>query len=1726
MFDPIHASEEIKSSYIDYITTTFDMADKEYAEQLRQALSQEGMVARGPYLDIGGSYRSGHTLRELVESGAASPLFETLEPVPERERELKLERPLYLHQEQALLKASKGENLVVTTGTGSGKTESFLLPILQHILTQEEEGVLDSGVRAIIIYPMNALANDQLKRMRALLKNYPKIRFGVYNGNTPHQRREALGDYHKTHKNELGLPLDPLPNELISREEMQEEPPHILITNYSMLEYMMLRPKDDRVFSGAKLQYIVLDEAHIYKGATGMETSLLMRRLRARISQPDSVQYILTSATLGGPEADKEILSFADKLTGVAFREGGIIRSSEKRPDMKDVLDVDPALFSELCRSPGNVPAILQKWKMDFCPDGTAEEKLYALFLHLKLFAVLRQTASAPITVTQLHKALGQAAPSITREQVVEFITVCARAELDGANLIKPRYHFFVRALEGAYITLTKPKALFLQRRSTVEQQGELPQAVFEAVICDDCGRMAVAGKTEDGKLLQYARQGRKDDTEYYLLRDDTDGELFEDEETELDDRKEDDGSHDFAICPACGAISTEADLKYETPCEHEASQYVKVRLVDQTPSGRTRCPACGFGSLRRFYLGSEAATAVLGTELFEQLPAEEVTEVDEGPKTATGLFSRAAKKKVLRKERARQFLCFSDSRSEAAFFATYMERSYQEFLRRRGIWHTAEKLKERGETRITVRDFVNELSRYFEENRCFAEWDDQTRSAGGLTSVSRQNAWVAILNEMFNARRATSLTTLGIISFAFQRNEGLADPVAERYGISRQEAGALLEQLAMDAVFSGALNAGKEQKLTDAEREYIFFSPYEKRLVKVKTAENSKKSSVSGWCGRTRTNGKYYPNSRIARLVRALGISEQDADEFLADYWEGVFQPESEQFALDATEFDILLGGTDAVRFYRCKKCGKVTAHNVRGFCSSVKCDGQLEEYEPLQSAEKNHYARLYMSEQMHPLYIKEHTAQLAKDQQTRYQEAFVNKSINALSCSTTFEMGVDVGSLETVYLRDVPPSPSNYVQRAGRAGRGKGSAAFVMTYAKLSSHDFTYYEEPERMISGTIRAPVFEVENEKILYRHIYAVAISAFLAQNPEVYDGDNQTVLLNEGGYERLQGYLADRPEELRELLRRSIPRSMHKRLGIENWSWVEHLCGENGVLQLAVDDFRGMVAELEKEQKNAHKNHDDELAGKWQRSLRYFRCAKEDDAGKKSLISFLVRNNVLPKYGFPVDTVELLPNVGGSRKERDLQLARDLQMAIADYAPGAQVVADGKLYTSRYIRKMPGRNSSAAWEIGSYCPKCPACGQPNFTKEPVTKSRECVSCHQLIPKMRWHRTLEPRMGFCADVTKRDEPVPMHKPEHDYKTEDHYIGDPQRNILLEQEFSVNGGTVRIASTTNDSLVVVGQTKFHVCQACGYAKEEGIPLEHKNMRGYPCVNKEGAGKEYLLSHDFKTDVARITFVDQVSGNQITMISVLYALLEGLSREMGIERTDIKGTLFRTYEDGFLLYSVILYDAVAGGAGHVRRLVTEDGAAFQRVLKRAFQVVSGCDCGSSCYKCLRNYYNQKIHDDLDRHKAAAFLQTWIGEMKPSEQCTKEAEEEIADAVDPAEITLPDDFGMNMGDSPWAIIWDEVATAAEGEAELALIQKLKESEALLHGKEKPFLDCQFYAGEEYDCDLLWPRSGVMFFTEENRIGYEAALHSSWTCFLASDETTSTETIAAALKEE
>lgn len=1586
--NPNFAANNIEDAFRAYIETRFSFADAAYARSFSDALNRQGQIAKGPYIELSNSYQAGGTLRELMAGGMASPLFEGLESCPEQQKEIKLDRPLYLHQEESLLKAADKRNLVVTTGTGSGKTECFLLPILNALLNEESQHGLSHGVRAIIIYPMNALANDQIKRIRAILKSHPAIKFGLYNGSTPQTKQEGFSDYKKAHKDPDGSSPDPLTNELLSREEMQQKPPHILITNYSMLEYMLLRPNDDKVFANAHLKFIVLDEAHTYKGAMGIETSMLMRRFIARVAPDIKPQFILTSATLGAPDEDNTITSFASTLCGADFSRTDIIRAKVTEPKMIERRDFPLALFTTLANPDAPLSDILQNFQADFAPDAGDSEKIYELCLRSQLFALIRNECRQPISMVQLNKNLNQTLP-ITIDEITAAIQVFSKAQKGNEFLLKARYHFFVRTLEGAFATIGPVKKIFLDRMKTVPLDNS-EAAVFEIGLCTDCGRMAIAGKLADGHLIQSASRTFEDSVDYFLVKDKEDSTWFENEDG--DEKSVDD--LDFVVCSKCGACAGEVRNQQNMPCEHELSDLFRVHQAKKTDSGLHKCPACDFGDFARFYLGNEAATSVLATTLYEQLPEyEEKFVLPSNAATGGNIFNIPKKPRAYRTNKARQFLCFSDSRSEAAFFACYLQTSYEEFLRRRGIWHVCEIFKRDGRKSVPVLEFAEALARYFETKSTFVELESRVT----LSIRSRQNAWVGLLNEMYNARRSTGLTWMGRLFFRYQLNtpeivEALRQGLlAKNLEFSAEHVQALLDLLVQDIIYSGAIIPGVNYDLTDAEREYIFYSAIPKRMVLNKSSATSKKAYLTGWTTWKRPNGKSMPNSRIERVRKALGCDEEFADELLRNYWDAILNPSgAPEMALRASDFDVVLvNGPDNPPYYICDKCARITPFNCKNQCVSVKCGGRLVPLDVQKRFEGNHYTRLYSSELMSPLFVREHTAQLSRGKQQDYQQKFLEKKINALSSSTTFEMGVDIGSLESVYLRNFPPSPANYVQRAGRAGRSLDATAFVLTFARLSSHDFTYYKNPLTMISGSITAPVFRLKNPKILNRHIYSVALSSFFIDFPEVFDRDNRSVFLNAGGYEHFCSFISPPGPRLKNLIISSIPEDMHEELGILDDSWVDGLIGESGLLSTAVNDYRETLETMGRLVRIAQRKGEYAEAGRLDRSIRELRAGAEDKQAKRNLIEFLVRCNVLPKYGFPVDTVELITTSSQFAKEEkdSVQLSRDLQVAISEYAPGSEIIADGYLYKSRYIRKDIIRGKSGGGWVEGFYAICPnqQCKQYNYTKHTSVKiAKDCISCQQTIPKMRWKPTIEPRKGFYTDQNKY--PVPMRRPEKNYRSEDFYIGDSAARLLEKSLFEIKGQRCVLESTTNDTLVVIGNTNYYICPLCGYADEKPINDEHNTVYGRKCEGKTQGLNSKQLAHDFKTDVVKVTFQTPSASSLETMLSVLFALLEGVSQELGIERNDIKGCLHRVTGNHGLIYSLVLYDAVAGGAGHVRRLVTTRGDQFAKVLEKAYKIVSTCACDTSCYQCLRNYYNQKIHDALDRKEAARFLEPLVG--------------------------------------------------------------------------------------------------------------------------------------------
>ncbi|MBE6141335.1 MAG: DEAD/DEAH box helicase [Erysipelotrichaceae bacterium] len=1602
MFNPVKASKNIKEEFIDYISTSFSFADSDLREQFIEELEKN--IDNGPWLEINDVFKSGKSINELIDDGVLSPLFKELEAKKPNDKLhkkcLPLDRPLYLHQENAIRAINSGNNVVVSTGTGSGKTNCFLIPVLNELLREKEKGTLGPGVRALFIYPMNALANDQMKNLRKILMYYPDITFGVYNGATENKQEDAVAVYEAMFANEPIPELrSRLKNELLSRDEMKDNPPNILFTNYAMLEHLLFRPSDDVLFSNSDFKYVVLDEAHVYSGATGIETSILLRRLRARIYSSRETQFILTSATLGDETSNDDVIRFANNLCGVDFDVKNIIRGTRVQyiPSEKSI-DYPLDLFNKLADESNYVSDVLNEYGIIYDKNKDEKELLYDLLVESELYQLFRRDIDRITTLNDVKDILG-----LDEETTISFISLCTKASKNGKLLIDARYHFFIRSLEGCYLTLSPSPRLFLTRQKHY-QENKTDYSVFEVAICDDCGKFAIVGKEENHHLVHVAKLDQ--DVDYYFLTSEENDDIEEDEDVQKLEH--------YYLCPHCGALTTDEQLRRGAPCDHSLGNFIKIVKAKKMESGGARCGNCHRGTYHRLYLGNDAATSVLATALYEELPEAEYIE-EEGSNKTTNLFARAStphKKKEIKT--GRQFLAFSDSRQEAAKFACYLSKSYDEFLRRRGICQIINEDKDSIIKNIyTISDFVVKLTSFYSNKRSFAQSNTDNNN---LTVVSRKNAWVAMLNELARYSSTTSLTSLGVLQFSYLGNTPeIVKAVADTYGVNEKTAKNLLDILVFEIVKTGAICADNDTDIDDNDREYIFYTPSQKFVTKLQSPDK-RKTTVSDWMPRNKGGhkDKFYKTNKLYYVTNFLSINENEASEFLEQYFDYLTKPENGNkylmvdknkdgtYVMPAKYFQVKIAGDPTAKWFRCNKCGKVSQFNMDGHCITARCNALVEEVEPESLNYDNHFAKLYFSNRMSPLFIKEHTAQLSKKESTSYQEQFVKKEINALSCSTTFEMGVDVGDLETVFLRDVPPLPSNYAQRAGRAGRSVDAAAYCLTFAKLSSHDLFFFKDPKRIISGIILPPLFKVDNEKIVRRHIYAIALSMFFADHPEQYNHNDAELFINKKGYKQFIDWINTKPDRLRDMIKKSIPNidNLYERLGIDNFDWIEDFSGKEGVFTSLINEYETNIENFENIIKEFKRKNDLEQASKNQKRLNNYTYNK--------LIEFLARGNILPRYGFPVDTVELEQNTTASNINK-LRLSRDLSIAIAEYAPSSEVIADGRMYTSRYIKKSNIGTNRQEWHT-AFIGTCnnPECQCVVYNKTPIEDGIEvkCPSCGDMLSKVDFFESIEPRSGFISE--RKDKDVPLSRQEKNYRSDDYYVGNTQSKTIGKSVYRFNGIKVTVESTTNDSLMVKSYNNFYVCPLCGYAIAEDETItgdneanklikqkahkitttgKHESCFGpYDCNCQELV--RFSLHHIFNTDVAKISFGCDTSDYK-TMVSVMYAILYAISEELNIERKDIKACLSLKVIDHKPNYSVIVYDAVPGGAGHSRRLVTSDGRMLYKIINVALFNMVSCKCEPSCYNCLRSYENQKIHDDLDRKLAAKFLEQLIGDIK-----------------------------------------------------------------------------------------------------------------------------------------
>lgn len=1516
--NPILASSDMTSAYARYLSSLLPLTDANLAERIAGKLGSTDALSKGPFLEATPPFKSGASLSDLINEGILPVSLGRLDT-----KILPLDRPLYQHQEDAIRKGAAGRNLVIATGTGSGKTESFLVPILSALFDEHSHDSLNPGVRALLLYPMNALANDQLKRLREILENHPEITFGRYTGETKETTREALEHYQSLHGGDL-----PLENELVSREQMRSNPPHILLTNYAMLEYLLLRPDDMDLFEGphaGSWSHLVVDEAHVYDGVNGSEIAFLLRRLQDRLQTP-KIQCFASSATVGSEM--NLVARFANDLFDQPFEWDP---EDSDRQDVVEATRIDqsvPPTWGPLTED--QLEKLVDAEDLEIALSSMGSGSLVEEHLTQALISrLLKGPQSFSETASDLFPDL----EIYQRERALVHLVDIAHRALDfsGAPILNARYHLFVSALDGGFVCLADPADPHVE----LARHNECPtcsQPMFEVAACKSCGQLHVLGNptaTPHGTSLKSRSRSSQNKLVWIMVSAQTEE---VDEEDDFSDTPSNSQSSSVQLCTNCGLLNSPSAKR----CAGCASSNMRVGIRVDSNHDLNICNGCGTSApqqIRRLSTGNDAAIAVLISDLYRHLPID---------------------KNSLFPGEGRKLLMFADSRQQAAYAAPNLELSYQNILYRRQI---TKGLQHRQEFPQSSLDLVRSVVGVSRKDQLFSA--DQQSMYAQEDSVAQ---WIH--REAIEGSERNSLEGLTLATLRLQRPDGHPPAALTNLGLTKDQAWDLLEVLVHSMRHSGALAV--EYGDTNVQVAKEFFAPRNREYY-FRGTGSDRSQNVHSWSPTHPAKS----NKRLVfleQILERLGVKE-DPSLLLDNIWRylissvgprwfksSTLRSIGQVYQVDNVKLGWQLAST-TTPFWICSLCQRKFPYSVLEVCPAGKCKGELEPLAPelrLTMLEKNHYAKSYREMGSLPLTAREHTAQLARDDASRLQERFNSGEVNVLSCSTTFEMGVDVGDLQCVFLRNVPPTTANYIQRAGRAGRRASSAALVVTFVQMRSHDQYMYADPLTMIKGEVRAPRISLNNLRIARRHSHSIAISSFLRSekiNGRTYR-NNQDFYKEldsaQSGASRFIEFILNIPKSVVSSIKQVSTPNLYRKLDVEGSDWGDKLC--DGI-QSGSDYFLEESGFFE------------ELMDSYAKDRKYKAAEAMASVLKtinsRPLFSELSKTNILPKYGFPVDTVSLAPPSGlGSSNLQKLDLSRDLSIAINEYSPGNSIVARGQIITSGGIAKRPSRelvekkyaicNSCGDLEtsLGTLNEICMTCDSPRrgvpytfvFPEYGFVSERETKRVGLKRPSTQWNSKL-----FVTGFGERTQADKINT----------VVGPVEWNLGIEAELcALNEGT--------------NGTRFAYCSGCGFAATGqyfGKKRAHKNPRsGRDCT---GMPRSVALGYQYETD---ILFIKPLANHTLQQArALLYALLNAASDKLELLRNDIDGTVIQGRDN-----TLALFDLVPGGAGLVKEIAKKLPELFEAALDR----VESCDCGieTSCYRCLRVYRNQIYHEQLTR--------------------------------------------------------------------------------------------------------------------------------------------------------
>ncbi|KAF0246874.1 MAG: hypothetical protein FD180_233 [Planctomycetota bacterium] len=1737
----------LRGTFQSYLEAQYHIKHTRLIQERRQLLESPGGVFQLPFIEATPTYAAAASYERLKIPAVARELLELLATF---DPSLGIYPKPFIHQYKALEAfLGRGEDVIVATGTGSGKTESFLMPILGTLAIEAAErpkSAKRAGFRALLLYPMNALVNDQLGRIRRLLGD-PRVaellrrgrgrcvRFGSYTGRTayPGERSSSKDaafiqpmfedfylkyssdsdkvqqlrdrgrwpskDLEKFYAKNLAeiksyqkgprrgeawtkqhwserLQTQPGDRELLTRHEMQVNCPDLLITNYSMLEYMLLRPIERPLFTQTREWLsedlrneliIVLDEAHMYRGAGGAEVALLLRRLQARLEVPrERVRFILTSASLGeSEEAENAVQAFARDLTGLAStakRKITLIRGEREsrsggrsgtRAEAAALAEFDLSAFNEIHLQ--HVPALAELSKLATSlgwpdpPKGAQDVPEY-LYARLETFGAAIQLvdliSGKATELTGLGRILfadAQEEHQSTATQALLALGTFAKRGIDNRVFLPTRVHLFFRGLPGLYACVDRSCDVRRDLGVGAEEHllGRLhtePRThcgcrnrarVFELLTHRDCGaaflRAFIRGPS--GTFLWHEPSGdigaeQADPLhEIHLL---VEGAPHPDVLHETAERwlEVSSGRVQNRLPPV-----PEGFLKLYFPVGEESL----VRGRPLLTFGK--CPVC----LRKL---EEERTKIMdlatkGEAPFANLVKAQVISqpprVKEGPEFPNG---------------GRKALLFSDGRQKAARLARDIPREVELDSVRQVLGLAAQLLaSQKGEAKLThvlYVAFVAIASKYYlhlfdgEDQRLLLDHQRQFLELyEGDIAQALGDEWdlpypkryrEALLRQLCNPHYSFFATTTGFITPSkLARRRIIQDIGACETGMTTEDIEAVTCAWIADLLAEYAFDKG----ISNSQRQTGAGFP----------------RPVWGSKGRVRTSIANTLKREYSLNDERVAMIEEILQKCLCDTDRNLFFLNPNMVCLQV-DLDR--------KWFQCRVCTFLGPNLLAGKC--VHCGSrEAHALDPATSEyirARKGFWRNPLSDTIagrgRPRHItaEEHTAQLSQRDagvvqattekyELRFQDVVIGNDegpIDVLSCTTTMEVGVDIGSLVAVGLRNVPPQRENYQQRAGRSGRRGSAVSTVVTYGQGGHHDSFYFHNPETLVSGEPRRPVVKTDNQKISRRHVHAYLIQTFFH---DAIDRGASTASASSAIISRSLGRTADffvgaenAPMTLAAFSRwvqanvlapsaallRNIVAWVPEAVASDREAWVRTVAAE---FLKKLDELKlAWTSEPSKPPSSEGEDprDDEEADDKHEESA---------DEGRSELLSFLFDQGVFPTYAFPTDLCSFqVEEISRKRGRTQVLLKEKPQQAIAkalsEYAPGRLIVIDKRTYRSGGVTAstLPTEIDRAtplfSRSLKSYI-YCRACA---FVQDPDSLGETPEACPVCRGEIGIAEMLQPQVFYPEGAEEIEE--------SDTDQEFTYATSAQFPVPAGEGdlggWRPLGERGRYTHSADRKLVVVNRgrkgldTGFEVCEKCGAAKPEGAgdPIPSRHRRPYlvqtldgrqppPCT---GQIRKTFLGHTFRSDLLVIRMklnspiVTDLSSSLVRRVlddslrSFSEALLLAASRFLDIDPSE--------FSSGYRIVpgpspteksaDIYLFDTLAGGAGYS----DQAGSEIERILGNTLDLLVGCpgNCDRSCYQCLRHYANQYWHERLDRHLAATLF-NWMmsGSLPPS---------------------------------------------------------------------------------------------------------------------------------------